>query len=109
AHDHRADVLLRLVHDAGTGVDLAAFEAVRPPPRFQWDDPVVQVLTVDAERVLLALVGACGVAVHGHRDVESEHRTSSPPTSPEGITLPSASATSRACAPRRAAPPAVGR
>ena len=55
-------------------LDLAALQAVRPAPRRQAEDPVVQLHAAHAERVLLALPRPGDEAVERHRDLAAQPR-----------------------------------
>src|SRR5439155_10435398 len=72
AHDIGADVGLDFLDHSGAGVMLAARLALRLAPRIELEEPFVQAHPADADRVLLALVGAGDVAVQRDRDVEPD-------------------------------------
>src|SRR5437773_12041402 len=59
-------------------VDLAAFLAVALAERLERDQPIVELLTADPERMLWRLVRAGDEAVDRHRDVQLQlaHRSS---------------------------------
>jgi hypothetical protein len=63
AHDGRADVGLDLLHHRRAGVDLSSLQPVRLPPCLEHDDPFVEVLAADPERVFFSLIGAGHVPV----------------------------------------------
>src|SRR5919202_7134394 len=78
AHDRRAGATEDLLRERRARVDLAAFLAVALAERLERDQPVVEFLTADPERMLWRLVRACDEAVDRHRDVQLQlaHRSS---------------------------------
>jgi hypothetical protein len=64
-------------------VDLAAFlSAVRLTKSLQRNEPLVQLLPADAERVALALIRSGDKTVEGHRDDHLQLAHRAPPRSP---------------------------
>src|SRR5262249_17690935 len=77
AHDGRAGGAEDVLGERRARVDLAAFLAVALAERLERDQPVVQLLTADPERMLWRLVRAGDKAVDRHRDVQLQlaHRS----------------------------------
>src|ERR687892_622829 len=71
-HHGRTHVRLNLLDHSRAGVYLSAFQTMLPAPRLELDDPFVQTLAAEAQRVLFALVGAGNEAVQRHRNLEPE-------------------------------------
>src|SRR5262245_3443738 len=69
AHDGRAGAAEDVLGDRRARVDLAAFLAVALAERSDGDQPIVELLTADSERMLRALGGTCDVALERHGDV----------------------------------------
>src|SRR6476619_99547 len=78
AHDGCAGAAKDVFGETCARVDLAAFPAVALAERLQGDEPVVELLTADSERMLWRLVRAGDEAVDRHRDVQLQlaHRSS---------------------------------
>src|SRR5207248_2641941 len=78
AHDGRAGAAEDVLGERGARVDLAAFLAVALAERLEWNQPIVELLTADPERMLRRLVRAGDEAVDRHRDVQLQraHRSS---------------------------------
>src|SRR4051794_35211693 len=78
AHDGRAGAAEDVLGKRRAGVDLAAFLAVHLSERLERDQPAVELLTADPERMLRRLVGPGDEAVDRHRDVQLQlaHRSS---------------------------------
>src|SRR5438034_6742463 len=78
AHDGRAGAAEDVLGERRARVDLAAFLAVALAERLERDQPVVELLTADPERMLWRLVRAGDEAVDRHRDVQLQlaHRSS---------------------------------
>src|SRR4029450_8122765 len=79
AHDGRAGAAEDVLGEGGARVDLSAFLAVALAERSERDEPTVELLTTDAERMLRALVGTGDVAVERHGDVQLELAHRNPP------------------------------
>ena len=80
-HHLGADIRIRLRHHRVADVLVAALETGALPPRLQANQPIVKSLASLAERLLLALVRACNVAVQRGRYVDTylAHLGSGPP------------------------------
>src|SRR5439155_4936097 len=78
AHDGRAGAAEDVLGERRARVDLAAFLAVALAERLERDQPVVELLTADPERMLWRLVRAGDETVDRHRDVQLQlaHRSS---------------------------------
>src|SRR5207247_10951193 len=78
AHDGRAGAAEDVLRERRARVDLAAFLALALAERLERDQPVVEFLPADAERMLWRLVRAGDEAVDRHRDVQLQlaHRSS---------------------------------
>src|SRR6185437_4459002 len=78
AHDGRTGVAEDVLGERGARVDLAAFLAVALAERLERDQPVVELLAADPERLLWRLVRTGDEAVDRHRDVQLQlvHRSS---------------------------------
>src|SRR5256886_12604520 len=78
ANDGRAGAAEDVLGERRARVDLAAFLAVALAERLERDQPVVELLTADPERMLWRLVRAGDEAVDRHRDVQLQfaHRSS---------------------------------
>src|SRR5207245_7412532 len=78
AHDGRAGAAEDVLGERCARVDLAAFLAVTLAERLERDQPIVELLTADPERMLWRLVRAGDEAVDRHRDVQLQlaHRSS---------------------------------
>src|SRR5688572_24069608 len=74
SHDRGADPRLLLLDDLRAFVDLTARKSMRPTPCGDRDDPLVETIAADPERVLHALVESGNEAVEGHRDPEAQPR-----------------------------------
>src|SRR6266404_318161 len=72
SHHGGSNVGQRLLYDDGTFVDLATFEALHLPPRFERKHPLVQPHATDPERVVHALAGTGDKPVKRHRDSEAQ-------------------------------------
>src|SRR5262249_24783160 len=70
ARDRRPRVGEDLLGERRACVDLAALLAVRLTDRLQRNEPLVQALSADAERVAPAQIRARAEAVQRHRDVD---------------------------------------
>src|SRR5207247_2585287 len=79
AHDGRASAAEDVLGERRARVDLAALLAVALAERLELDQPVVELLTADPERMLWRLVRAGDEAVDRHRDVQLQlaHRSPS--------------------------------
>src|ERR671922_1958809 len=70
AHDKGARPLLGRADDLVVRVRVAAFESVLASPALEPDDPLMQLLTALAERLVQGRVRPGDEAVERHRDVE---------------------------------------
>src|SRR3954452_13779340 len=70
AHDGRAGAAEDVLRERRARIELAAFLAVALAERLERDQPAVELLTADAERMLRRLVGPGDEAVDRHRDVQ---------------------------------------
>src|SRR5919202_2178280 len=79
AHDGRAGAAEDVLRERRARVDLTAFLAVALAERLERDQPVVEPLTADPERMRRRLVRAGDEPVDRHRDVQLQlaHRSSS--------------------------------
>src|SRR5262249_41065762 len=79
AHDGRAGAAEDVLGERRARIDLPAFLAVALAERLERDQPVVELLTADPERMLWRLVRAGDEAVDRHRDVQLQlaHRSPS--------------------------------
>src|SRR5213075_2615259 len=77
-HDGRTGAAEDVLGERRARVDVAAFLAVAFAERLERDQPVVELLTADPERMLWRLVRAGDEAVDRHRDVQLQlaHRPS---------------------------------
>src|SRR5262245_43373706 len=77
-HDGRAGAGENVLGERSARVDLAAFLAVALAEGLERDQPAVELLTADPERMLQRLVRAGHEAVDGHRDIQLQlaHRSS---------------------------------
>jgi len=71
-HDGRPDVRQLVLHYRRTLVRLPALQPVRLSPGSQGEDPLVEVLPADAQRLLNALVGTGDVAVQREGDAKAQ-------------------------------------
>src|SRR5436190_4511822 len=69
AHDGRARAAENVLGEPRARVDVAAFLAVALAERLERDQPIVELLTADSERMLSRLVRPGDEAVDRHRDV----------------------------------------
>src|SRR3954452_11631024 len=78
AHDGRAGAAEDVLGERCARVDLAAFLAVALAERLERDQPAVELLTADPERMLWRLVRPGDEAGERHRDVQLQlaHRSS---------------------------------
>src|SRR6476469_468794 len=78
AHDGRAGAAEDVLGEPRARVDLAAFLAVALAERLERDEPIVELLAADPERMLWRLARAGDEAVDRHRDVQLQlaHRSS---------------------------------
>src|SRR5258707_562889 len=69
AHDRRADPLVPSPDEPVVDARIAAALAIPLTPRARREDPLVQSHAADAERMVMALIGAGRVPVERHRKV----------------------------------------
>src|SRR6266516_2473089 len=82
-HDGRAGSAEDVLGEGRARADFAAFLAVALAERSERNQPIVELLTADSERMLRALVGTGDVAVKRHGDVQLERAHRNPPRGAE--------------------------